>query len=98
VEPGESTSALMTRAGTVQARRIEMREQGVAVERLWLSREVPVLGLAKMEVLGGVNLEVEGFGEANLEELAEFEGGDTEAAPWPRSMPELSSWLIPPLP
>jgi hypothetical protein len=61
VRPGER---LMTGAGTLESTRYEARRQGVALRRVWTSRQVPLLGLARMEVAGsGDFVEVHGFGE-----------------------------------
>jgi hypothetical protein len=54
---------LMTPAGTLSARPVELLLGSRVVRRLWLSAAVPVLGLARLEVSGvGPLMEVEAFG------------------------------------
>jgi hypothetical protein len=54
---------LMTPAGTLSARPIELVLGRLVVRRLWLSPEVPVLGLAKLELpAAGQVMEVEAHG------------------------------------
>lgn len=56
-------SRLMTAAGTLSARPIELVFEGHVLRRLWTSREVPVLGLARMELPGlGQTMEVVAHG------------------------------------
>ncbi|MHB8878877.1 MAG: hypothetical protein ACYC8T_34685 [Myxococcaceae bacterium] len=43
-------SRLMTLAGTVAAVPVEVMIKGTVVKRMWMSRQVPVLHLAKMEI------------------------------------------------
>jgi hypothetical protein len=43
---------LMTLAGTVTAEPLEVRYRQLVVKRYWLSREVPILHLAKIEFPG----------------------------------------------
>lgn len=50
---------LRTPAGAFRARRVELRRGGTVVERIWLSDEVPVVPLVKLEVPPvGASLEV----------------------------------------
>jgi hypothetical protein len=54
---------LMTLAGTVPAVPLEVRYRNTVVKRMWLSREIPVLQLAKIEIPGiGQAMEVRDFG------------------------------------
>lgn len=54
---------LMTLAGTVPAVPLEVRYRSTVIKRLWMSREVPVLQLAKIEIPGiGQSMEVRDFG------------------------------------
>ncbi len=54
---------LMTAAGTVAAIPVDVYLGDTSIERLWLSRQVPVLHLAKIEVPAiGHSLEVRDFG------------------------------------
>jgi hypothetical protein len=54
---------LMTLAGTVPAVAVELRYRNTVVKRLWMSREIPVLQLAKIELPGiGQAMEVRDFG------------------------------------
>ncbi|MBF5045553.1 hypothetical protein FGE12_24305 [Aggregicoccus sp. 17bor-14] len=54
---------LMTLAGTVPAVPLEMRYRNTVVKRLWFSREIPVLQIAKIEIPGiGQAMEVRDFG------------------------------------
>lgn len=57
-------ASLLTRAGSVRATSLEVLERGVVVQRLWVSPEVPVLHLARIEIppIGQV-MEVHGHGE-----------------------------------
>jgi hypothetical protein len=62
VHSGRETQ-LMTLAGTVSAVPVELRYRSTVVKRLWLSREIPVLQLAKLEIPGiGQAMEVRDFG------------------------------------
>lgn len=63
IRTGEETR-LMTRAGTLPAVPIEVYFRGSLVERIWMSRRLPVLGLAKLEMPAiGYSMEVTGFGQ-----------------------------------
>ncbi len=54
---------LMTLAGTVPAVPLEVRYRSTVIKRLWMSREIPVLQLAKIEIPGiGQSMEVRDFG------------------------------------
>lgn len=54
---------LMTLAGTVSAVPVEVRVRSTLIQRVWVSNEVPLLQLAKMELPGiGHTLEVREFG------------------------------------
>ena len=63
IRTGEE-ARLMTRAGTLLAIPIEIYFRGSLVERIWMSRRLPLLGLAKLEMPGtGYLMEVTGFGK-----------------------------------
>jgi hypothetical protein len=54
---------LMTLAGTVAAVPMEVRYRSTVIKRMWMSREIPVLQLAKIEIPGiGQAMEVRDFG------------------------------------
>lgn len=53
---------LLTNAGTFQTRKVEIRRNGRTHTTLWLAEEIPVLGLARIEMQGIVGMEVHSFG------------------------------------
>lgn len=56
-------ASLMTEAGTVTALPLEIADRGVLLQRMWISRDVPVLHLAKLEMPAiGHALEVRDYG------------------------------------
>jgi hypothetical protein len=56
-------SRLMTHAGTVSAVPVEVVYRSTVVKRMWMSREIPLMHLAKIEIPGiGQTMEVAGFG------------------------------------
>jgi len=62
IRTGEE-ARLMTRAGTLPAVPVEIYHRGLLVERIWMSHRLPLLGLAKLEILSiGHAMEVTGFG------------------------------------
>ncbi len=66
--PGAGTrtgrvTALQTYAGTVQATPVEVMHRGTVVKRIWLSPQVPILHLARLEIPGiDYRLEVRDYG------------------------------------
>jgi len=62
IQSGRETQ-LMTLAGTVPAVPLEVRYRSTVIKRMWMSREIPVLQLAKVEIPGiGQAMEVRDFG------------------------------------
>jgi hypothetical protein len=58
-----SEARLMTLAGTLPAVPIEIFQRGVLIQRFWISRRLPLLHLAKIEIPAiGHSVEVSGFG------------------------------------
>jgi hypothetical protein len=58
-------AALMTPAGTVQGTPVSLYFRDTLVERVWLSPQIPILGLARWEMPGLAHqVEVQGFGTA----------------------------------
>jgi len=56
-------SRLMTLAGTVAAVPVEVVVKDTVIKRMWLSREIPLLNLAKLEIPGiGHSMEVAEYG------------------------------------
>lgn len=54
---------LMTLAGTLQAVPLEVRYRSTVIKRMWMSRDIPVLQVAKLEIPGiGQAMEVRDFG------------------------------------
>jgi hypothetical protein len=54
---------LMTHAGTVSAVPVEVVYRTTVVKRMWMSREIPLMHLAKIEIPGiGQTMEVAGYG------------------------------------
>ena len=57
-------ASLLTPGGTVKAVPVDVLEQGRVVQRLWMSPQVPVLHVARIEVpLLGQTMDVHGWGE-----------------------------------
>ena len=56
---------LMTLAGTIRAVPVELRMKKTVIKRMWMSSEVPVLQVAKVEIPAiGQSMEVRDFGTA----------------------------------
>ncbi|WP_240359668.1 hypothetical protein [Pyxidicoccus trucidator] len=56
-------SRLMTHAGTVTAVPVEVVLRSTVIKRMWISRELPVINLAKIEIPGiGQSMEVAEYG------------------------------------
>ncbi|MCY1021975.1 hypothetical protein [Pyxidicoccus sp. MSG2] len=54
---------LMTHAGTVTAVPVEVVMRSTVIKRMWMSREIPVINLAKIEIPGiGQSMEVAEYG------------------------------------
>src|SRR5690606_20856451 len=54
---------VMTQAGSVRAEPIDLFYRGTRVRRIWMSPEIPVLGLAKLEIPGsGYIMEARDYG------------------------------------
>ncbi|WP_163998326.1 hypothetical protein [Pyxidicoccus caerfyrddinensis] len=54
---------LMTHAGTVTAVPVEVVVRSTVIKRMWMSREIPVINLAKIEIPGiGQSMEVAEYG------------------------------------
>ena len=58
--------AVQTSAGTIRARRAELIRDGKPVARAWLDAELPILGLARLELASGVGLELYAFGRGGI--------------------------------
>jgi len=54
--------AVQTGAGILRATRIESRDGPRWVARAWVAREVPIFGLARMDLASGTGLELSGWG------------------------------------
>jgi hypothetical protein len=60
-----SESQLMTAAGTVRAVPVEMKLKNTVLKRIWMSAQIPVLHVAKVEIPAiGHSMEVRDFGGA----------------------------------
>lgn len=55
-------TTVMTRAGSFRAREVALRDGAAAGIRLYLAEELPLFGLARMDLQGGAGLELHGFG------------------------------------
>lgn len=59
---GERWTTVMTRAGSFRAREISLREADGPGMRLFLAEELPLLGIARMDLAGGTGFELHAFG------------------------------------
>ncbi|HLT28838.1 MAG TPA: hypothetical protein VK013_02265 [Myxococcaceae bacterium] len=54
---------ILTQAGSVQAEPVDLFYRGTRVRRIWMSPEIPVMGLAKIEIPGsGYTMEARDYG------------------------------------
>src|SRR5690606_42107236 len=64
-ELASTPAAVMTEAGVLSARRVELRREGRPAFRIWFSETVPLLGIARAEHPGGVGWELLAYGDSS---------------------------------
>jgi len=64
-ELASTPAAVMTEAGVLSARRVELRREGRPAFRIWFSETVPILGIARAEHPGGVGWELLAYGDSS---------------------------------